>query len=322
MSRAGPRGRLAVRCGVPGRTQAGLRGVVTPHSRRRRPDGSPAESGGSQMHSPHRIILVDDTIVRRRRASRSRTTGLARLALVLTLAATTLVPIGGTAIAGGDRHEPRPAGPDAVLAWNKTATSTAIACGLSGNPLAESRLYAMTHVAIHDALIAIRLQSPTEIYTPSGLTPGASPEAAVATAARDILKTGLGGCATFSDVETAYAEALSAISDSAAKAAGIEVGTRSAAAVLAARASDGADAQLKAPADSGFTQGTQPGQWRFTLTADGVNYNKFAFLPKWGTVDPFVLRSSDQFAPNGPYLLDSRRYAKDLNEIKALGGKD
>jgi hypothetical protein len=243
---------------------------------------------------------------------------LARLALVVALAAATLLPLAGPAQAGGGSHSTPPAqGPDAVLAWNETATSTALACGLSGNPPGESRLYAMMHIAVHDALNAIKRESLPYTYSPSRLTPGASPTAAVATAARDVLQTGLGACAQFSNVTAAYDAMLATVPDGAAKNSGIRLGATSAATIIGDRAPDNLDQPIM---DGGFVQGTAPGQWRFTLQANGVDYNAFAFLPKWGEVKPFVLRNSDQFAPNGPYDLQSRDYAKDLNEIKSLGG--
>ena len=63
-----------------------------------------------------------------------------------------------------------------------------------------------------------------------------------------------------------------------------------------------------------FPQGDTPGAWRFT---PGV---PFAFAPDWGRVRPFGLTSADQFAVPGPLALTSSRYARDLNEVKALGG--
>ena len=75
--------------------------------------------------------------------------------------------------------------PNAVIAWNANAGDAALAACISpGNdPLHESRLYAMMHVAIHDALNAIdRRSSPTPTTPqPRG---DASPDAAVASAAR------------------------------------------------------------------------------------------------------------------------------------------
>ena len=45
-------------------------------------------------------------------------------------------------------------------------------------------------------------------------------------------------------------------------------------------------------------------------------------LPGWGHVTPFVLRRSTQFEPNGPPRLSGKRYARDYNEVKAIGEKN
>src|SRR6266851_3016008 len=75
---------------------------------------------------------------------------------------------------------------DEVLKWNEVATKAAFDSGVSGIPLFEARVYAITFAAIHDVLNGIDRQ-----YTPYAftlpVTPGASPEAAVATAAHDVL---------------------------------------------------------------------------------------------------------------------------------------
>src|SRR5205085_585178 len=44
-----------------------------------------------------------------------------------------------------------------------------------------------------------------------------------------------------------------------------------------------------------------------------------AVLPGWGEVSPFVLRRSSQFEPDGPPPLASLRYARDYDEVKAIG---
>ena len=56
---------------------------------------------------------------------------------------------------------PSAAGTDAVLRWNENAGKAAAAACLTpeGNPLAESRMYAMVHIAVHDALNAIDRRS-------------------------------------------------------------------------------------------------------------------------------------------------------------------
>ncbi|HKQ76181.1 MAG TPA: hypothetical protein VJ810_20980 [Blastocatellia bacterium] len=66
---------------------------------------------------------------------------------------------------------------DGVIDWNVVATNAAFAAGK--NALEQSRIYAMTHAAIHDALNSIDRR-----YKPYALDrraePGASPDAAAA----------------------------------------------------------------------------------------------------------------------------------------------
>jgi hypothetical protein len=181
-------------------------------------------------------------------------------------------------------------------------------------------MYAMTHVAIHDALNAIDRRSEPYAYDAHARR-GASPDAAVAAAARDVLVPVLSQLqAPFpqacidtgvASVESDYAAALDAIPDGPRKRRGLAVGHAAATAVLARRSGDGADTALL---DFGFPQGTAPGEWIFTPD------RPFAFAPDWAHVKPFVLDDASQFRPGPPYALDSPDYAADFNEVKALGG--
>src|SRR5688572_27579482 len=83
---------------------------------------------------------------------------------------------------------PIPAGADAVTTWNENAAKAASAACLhmSGNGLAESRLYAMVHAAIHDAVNAVDRRSRSYAYDAQASS-AASVDAAVAAAARDTL---------------------------------------------------------------------------------------------------------------------------------------
>src|SRR5438105_4271116 len=75
---------------------------------------------------------------------------------------------------------------DEVIKWNQVATKAASDSGVTGIPLFEARVYAITFAAVHDALNGIdRRYTPYAFTLP--VTPGASPEAAVATAAHDVL---------------------------------------------------------------------------------------------------------------------------------------
>jgi hypothetical protein len=212
--------------------------------------------------------------------------------------------------------------PNVVTAWNAHAGKAALAACIApaDNPLSESRMYAMTHIAIHDALNAIDRRSEPYAYDAHARR-GASPDAAVAAAARDVLVPVLGQLqAPFpqacidggvASVESDYAAALAAIPDGPRKERGLAVGHAAATAVLALRSGDGSDTTLL---DFSFPQGTAPGQWIFTPD------RPFAFAPGWADVAPFVLYDAAQFRPRPPYALNTPQYAADLNEVKALGG--
>ncbi len=215
-----------------------------------------------------------------------------------------------------------PSSPNAVSAWNAHAGKAALAACIApaDNPLSESRMYAMSHLAIHDALNAIDRRSEPYAYDARARR-GASPDAAVATAARDVLVSVLGQLqapfpqecidAGVASVESDYAAALDAIRDGPRKRRGLAVGHAAATAVLALRSGDGGDTTLL---DFDFPQGTAPGEWIFTPD------RPFAFAPGWAHVTPFVLDDASQFRPGPPNALDSPEYAADLNEVKALGG--
>jgi PAP2 superfamily len=211
---------------------------------------------------------------------------------------------------------------DPVTTWNANAGAAAIAACISpvelANPLHESRLYAITHVAIHDALNAIdRRFRPYAFHARA--YPWASPEAAVASAAGVTLITLIGQLPVpdvcrlsgRASVETAYARALASIPDGPGKAQGIAIGVAAAATILALRVNDGSDTALLV---DDYPQGTRPGEYRFTPG------NGFVFAPGWGSVTPFVLRDGSQFRPRPPYRVASKKYAADLEEIKLLGG--
>jgi PAP2 superfamily len=210
---------------------------------------------------------------------------------------------------------------DVVTHWNENAGKpTIIGCNLGSY---ESRMYAMMHIAIHDALNAIdRRFQPYILDLPE--TPGASVEAAVATAARDVLVPGLGqlplelfaACipTAIDGVEADYAEALEDIDDGASKAQGIVIGRAAAAVVLALRIADGSDT----PVSPFYPDGTEPGEYR---SPPGFPPN-FAASPGWGNVTPFVLMDGAQFRPGPPYAVTTEEYTADFDEVKRRGVKE
>jgi hypothetical protein len=217
---------------------------------------------------------------------------------------------------------PRPATTDAVTAWNINAGKAALAACIeprgSNDPFHESRLYAMVHVAIHDALNTIDRRFRPYVYR-AHADPGASPDAAVAAAARDVLIPVIRklpfsrACvqAGIASVEADYAAALAAILAGEARTQGVAIGQASAAAILANRARDGSKAPLLAFA---CPQGNNAGEFRLP---PGSN---FAAGASWANVTPFVLRHASQFRPRPPHRVGSEEYAADFNEVKSLGG--
>ena len=223
---------------------------------------------------------------------------------------------------------------DAVTDWNANIGAVAVAACISPapDPFHESRLYAISHLAIHDALNAIQRRSVPYVY--NAVAPaGASPEAAVAAAAYAVLAAEVPRLPApfFSPcvpgavqlAQARYDSALAAIPDGPAKADGIALGQAAAAAIIAARSGDGSDTPF---ADFAHPQGSEPGEWRFT---DGI---PFAAVPGWGNVQTFALARADQFQPRAPYPVSCtprqpgsftgscELYARDLEEIRNLGG--
>jgi hypothetical protein len=194
---------------------------------------------------------------------------------------------------------------DAVLDWNTVMQSTVVAQA----PFPQARFAAITQLAVFEAVNAI-----TKDYKPYLGTitapPTASAEAAAVAAAHTVLKAYFPANATMLDA--ARLSSLAMITDGPAKSAGITAGEMAAAKVMEARSDDGATpATFHMPGSS-----SRPGEWQST---PGCPVGGGAFF-QWRNVKPFGLRSADQFQPDEPPALDSSRYTRDYNELKAVGG--
>jgi hypothetical protein len=106
-----------------------------------------------------------------------------------------------------------------------------------------------------------------------------------------------------------YSASLLKIADGKAKSDGIIVGAAAAAVMLADRLDDGRTGTRM------FDVGTDPGEWR---PVPPLSNNVFSWV---GEVRPFSLKSPDQLRTKGPPALKSRQYAREFNEVKALGAK-
>ena len=195
-----------------------------------------------------------------------------------------------------------PSRTDEVLDWNAIMTATVAA----QNPFAQARFAAITQLAVFEAVNAC-----TERYRPYlgtvNAPAGASAEAAAVSAAHGVLKHYFLGSAAALD--GARAQSLAAIADNAAKANGIAVGEAAAAALVAARLDDGA-----APPETFLPVTTDAGVWQPTPPAFGPG-----ILLHWQNVRTFGIERSDQFRSAPPPRLSSRRYARDYDEVMAVG---
>jgi hypothetical protein len=195
-----------------------------------------------------------------------------------------------------------PARADTVTEWNLHATNALITTAMQAPTVSTIHL-AMVHGAVYDAVNAIDGE-----YEPYLVRPRArswfSKDAAAATAAYRVLLDIVP--AQKMTLDGHYAASLAAIPDGLAKRGGIAVGETAAWAMIAARTGDG---RFGAP---GFPVGSAPGQWRPTGPVNDPN----AWVAE---VEPFLIRSPSQFRSPGPYDLDSRRYAREFEEVKELG---
>ena len=191
---------------------------------------------------------------------------------------------------------------DAVMDWNATAAALPIAV-----PPVHARVMAAMHGAVYDAINSIEPQHETYRF-PVEAPAGASKDAAVATAAHAVLAALVPS--QKAALDAVLAQSLAKISDDRSKADGIAVGKTVAERMLAWRAKDNFDAKAE------DKPGTGVGVWQRTPPglAPGA-------LPQMGGVTPFTLKSVDQFAAKGRPALTSREFARDLDEIKRLGGR-
>jgi hypothetical protein len=213
---------------------------------------------------------------------------------------------------------------EAVLEWNGIATDAMVAFAQASPPgmppYREARIYAMAFVAIHDTLNAI--QPRFQPYACRGSASGASPTAAVATAAHDVLVAAFPPQAAM--FEAAYAAAMADEHDNARTQKGVALGRYCAQVILALRAEDGSeDAQVP------YVPGAGLGDYQFTFPFDIPGTPPYGFVadPLWGNVDPFVLITSSQFRSPPPYgaptnaaAVATAAYASDVNEVQARGG--
>ncbi len=203
---------------------------------------------------------------------------------------------------------PLAAGADVIAVFDEVADLTVTPPGITYPAVTPQEMrtvyandMAAVHIAMYDAVVAIRGGYQPFATTPASPTEGASVNAAAAAAACGVL----GGlfpnrAPQYEPACTAY---LASLPDNGAKAKGIAVGDEVAAGTLAFVADDGRSTVVT------YTPGSDPGDFRGTNPA----------LPFGPYIRPLALESALQFRAEGPPALTSYDYARDVNEVKSLG---
>lgn len=188
---------------------------------------------------------------------------------------------------------------EVVTEWNEKAQDYVVAQKLPA-PRA-GRITAMVQIAVFEALNSI-----TPRYQPYlaklPATGTENPDAAAAAAAAGVLMRldPAGAEKVRSDLELYIAF----LQPGAATEAGLKLGDAAAAAIVAVRANDGADA---------------PERYR-PKTAPGVYFPTAPMaVPHWPGVRPFAISSATAFRPAPPPKLTSKTWKADLAEIREYG---
>jgi hypothetical protein len=211
----------------------------------------------------------------------------------------------------------------AVTHWNEVAASTlaAVPGPDGGAPPAFQINMGMTQGAVYDAVNAIgpKRHQPYLLQKRFGAT--ASTDAAVATAAYDVLSELVssaperapfpGRAVLLQTLASEYATSLAAITDGPFERQGIAAGHAAADAMLEAREDDGRFGP------SQWVPNTGAGHWWPLLNAAGQPI--LDPTPWVGGVEPFLIESPSQFRTAPPLALDSAAYAEELNDVKDIG---
>ncbi|CAL9559010.1 vanadium-dependent haloperoxidase [Streptomyces sp. enrichment culture] len=201
----------------------------------------------------------------------------------------------------------RPTAPDVVLDWNRI-THAVVHEDAERYTSEQTVWHGLVSAAVYNAVVGVEGR-----YTPykwHGRAPrGASSEAAAAAAAHRVLWTYFPR--SRARVDRAYADSLARIPDGPAELLGVAFGERAAAHVVGLRRGDGRTTAMA------YDRPPAPGVWRPTPPE-----HKPFHVPWLARLRPLVVESPDQFLPGPPPALTSRRYARDVAEVRALGAKD
>ena len=162
---------------------------------------------------------------------------------------------------------------------------------------------ALVQNAVYQAVNAITGRYPHDLVD-LGNAQGASIDAAIAAASRVVL---LHEAPLLKpNIESVYGKVLSSLPDDSARTLGVELGERAAANVLSRHTDDLGHPEPYRPV-------TSPGVYVPTTFPLGVTVAQ---------QKPWFLKSASQFRPGPPPALSSALWARDYNEVKAVGALD
>jgi hypothetical protein len=196
---------------------------------------------------------------------------------------------------------------EVVLKWNEVAYQ-AFGGANYQHSLMASRINAMVHIAMHDAINAIHPKY--ETYTFEGKAVNANPIAAAASAAHTVLLHEIP--ASKGLLDSALQQSLAAIPEGVTKTNGIQVGKDVGDAILINRENDGSAGNPVVPVPVSPVAGAyQP-----------VPPFDFYFAPFWENIKLFGVKNKDQFRCPPPPALTSDVYTAAFNEVKERGKKN
>jgi hypothetical protein len=191
-----------------------------------------------------------------------------------------------------------------ILEWNEIAFK-AFDGPVYQHSLMASRINAMTHIAMHDALNAIYPIYKTYVF--GEIDADADPIAAAASAAHTVLVNEIPAKKNFLD--SALSKTLATVAEGNAKAKGIALGQQAAMAIINLRRDDGSGGEVMAQVPPSNTPGVYTAVPPFNIL----------FAPQWEHVKLFSLQRKDQFRVAPHPSVNSTTYAIDLNEVKETG---
>jgi hypothetical protein len=186
--------------------------------------------------------------------------------------------------------------------------------GQQFGPGRSSRAMAIVHIAMYDAMQAVRGRYESYTGVEAGGRRNVNVDAAIAQAAHDTLVYLYSSQAPLFD--RLLSDDLNSIRvDSREKAAGVSLGKRAAAAIIAQRSHDGSQ-YIEPVAGTEYPVSNLPGRWR----PDPVSQIPLALGAYWGSVKPFTVDSAKHFRPPPPPLMGSPEYTRAFQQVLALGG--